>query len=237
MNEKELYKSLNKKERIVYGYVQKNKDTVQYMNIRDLSENCNVSTATVLRFVHKMGMTGYRELKQWCKKKEALNNFSYHTKEVIECLEKMENPLFDELLEEAASIIREADFVLFEGIGNSGGTALLGARYLSNYGIFSLALNDPFYNYEVMPKKIVIILLSSSGETKELIREMENFNMLKIPVICITSDENSTLGQMADLALPYYFRQQRKSGVFDMSSQIPAIYIIERLANKVKCNK
>lgn len=231
---KELYNQLNKKERDVYVYVEKNKDKVSYMNIRDLAFNCQVSTTTVLRYIHKLGMKSYKEFKFWCRNQEGSQHFSYQTKEIIECLEKMENPIFEERLEEAVSIIKNCEFVLFEGIGNSGGSALLAARYFSNFGIFSLSLNDPFYNFEVLPENMVVIVLSSSGETPEIISEVKNFIKFNIPIICITSSEESTLAKLSDLTISYYFRQQRKDSVFDMASQIPAIHIIEKLANKLK---
>lgn len=233
---KEIYQQLNKKEKIVYTYVEKNKDKVSYMNIRDLAYNCGVSTTTILRFIHKLNFDSYKEFKFWCRNKDEREEFSYHTKEVIECLEKLENPIFEERLEEAVSIIKNCEFVLFEGIGNSGGTALLGARYFSNFGYFSLSLNDPFYNFEVLPKNMAVIILSSSGETPEIIAEVENFIKFNIPIIAITSSEESTLAQLSDLTLSYYLRQQRKDNTFDMSSQIPAVHIIEKMANKLKNN-
>lgn len=231
---KEIYQLFNKKEREVFDYVERNRDKAAYMNIRELASECEVSTATILRFIKKLGLESYKEFKFWCLDQKDPEEFNYYTQEVIDCLKKMSNPIFEERLEEAASIIRDSDFILFEGIGNSGGTALLGARYFSNFGFFSLTLNDPFYNMEVLPKNMAIIVLSASGETSEIINETDNFIQLNIPIICITSNEESTLGKMADLTIGYHLRQQRKRGVFDMSSQIPAIHIIERLAHKAK---
>lgn len=234
MEIKEIYQTMNKKEKEVYNYVERNRDKAAYMNVRELAENCDVSTATILRFIKKLGLESYKEFKFWCLKQENEQQFNYYTQEVIDCLKKMSTPMFEEKIEEAAALIRECDLVLFEGIGNSGGTAILGARYFSNFGMFSLSLNDPFYNFELLPKNMVVIILSSSGETSEAIMEMKAFIRLNIPVICITSNEESTLGQMSDLTLAYYQRQQRKDGVFDMSSQIPAIHIIEKIAHKIK---
>lgn len=234
MDIKYIYQKLSKKEKEVYNYVERNKDTVAYMNIREIAENCGVSTTTILRFVKKIGLNSYKEFKYWCLKKEDKLEFNYYTKEVINCLNKMSNEIFEEKLEEVAAIINECDFILFVGIGNSAGTALLGARYFSNFGVFSLTLNDPFYNLELLPKNMAVIILSVSGETHEIITETRNFINFNIPVITITSNENSTLSHMSDLTIAYYLRQQRKNQYFDMASQIPAVYIIERLANKIK---
>ena len=54
MDIKYIYQKLSKKEKEVYNYVERNKDTVAYMNIREIAENCGVSTTTILRFVKKL---------------------------------------------------------------------------------------------------------------------------------------------------------------------------------------
>ena len=234
MIDKEILNSLNKKEEAVFNYVERNREKAAYMNVRELAEECDVSTATILRFIKKLGLASYKEFKFWCLEQEKDETFNYYTKEIIECLRKTSNPIFEEKLEEAAALIKEKEFVIFYGIGNSGGTAQLGARYFSNFGIFSINLNDPFYNLEILPQNMVVIICSASGETSEVILEAKGFIRRQIPVICITSNEESSLARISDYTLAYYLRQQRKDKTFDMSSQIPAIHVIERLAHKIK---
>lgn len=237
MEEQQLYHLLKHKERIIFKYVLKNKDKVAYMSIRELALNCGVSSATVLRFVKKINFSNYKEFKCWCLSEEKTQKFNYHTEEIINCLKKTSDSLFLEKIEEAANLISESDLVLFGGVGNSAASAMLGARYFSNFGLFAIFLNDPFYNFETLPNKTIFILFTSSGETKELIRIAEEIIKQNIPIICITSDEDSILGQMADLTLAYYFKKKRKNKVLDMASQIPAIHIVELLAHKIKSNK
>ena len=229
---KEQYKSLNKKERDVYSYVEANKEKASYMNIRELAHVCNVSTATILRFIHKLGYESYKEYK-FDNRKEDKKVFYYHTSEIIDCLMKMETPYFEELLQEAADMINASDLIVVGGVGNNIGIATYAARCFSNKGKFALSLNDPFYNIESLPKNIIYICLSVSGETKEMIQEVNAFHKAGTPILCISSKEDSTIGKMADLNLSYYLAEQRKNQVFDGASQIPAISIIERLAHKI----
>lgn len=234
MISKKQFESLQPKEKNVFTYIMANKDMAGYMNVRELAQECDVSTATVLRCVHKMGFDSYHAFKYWCHHEEKdEKKFSYHKQRIISCLRKMDSELYQERLEEAASIICECELVLFMGIGNSGGIASYGARCFSNKGMFSLCMDDPFYNFSRMPKKMAIIICSVSGETPEIIRRLDTFIEAKIPMICITKSYESTIAQLCDLTLAYEVEFQRNKDSFDMSSQIPTVLLIEELAHMI----
>ncbi|MDN5450091.1 MAG: transcriptional regulator, partial [Enterobacterales bacterium] len=55
--------TLNGLELMVYNYVIKNKDKVMYMTIRELADEADVSTTTILRFCKKMNCSGYSEFR------------------------------------------------------------------------------------------------------------------------------------------------------------------------------
>ena len=54
-------KDLNINEKKLFEYVVRNTQTVKDMSIRTFSNNCFVSTTTVLRFVKKLGYDGYKQ--------------------------------------------------------------------------------------------------------------------------------------------------------------------------------
>ncbi len=53
--------SLNKTDRSIYDYVAQNLEKVKDKSIRTLSHECFVSTATIFRFVQKLGFSGYAD--------------------------------------------------------------------------------------------------------------------------------------------------------------------------------
>lgn len=53
--------SLTKGERGLFDYVIKHMDEIKNKSIREVSAACFVSTTTFLRFVRKIGYTGYSE--------------------------------------------------------------------------------------------------------------------------------------------------------------------------------
>ena len=52
---------INKNEQILLDFVIKNMDSIKNKNIRELAAECFVSTTTFLRFVRKIGFSGYSE--------------------------------------------------------------------------------------------------------------------------------------------------------------------------------
>lgn len=234
MIKKEIIESFNKKELQVYHYIETNKEKVGYMRIRELAKEANVSTATVLRFVKKMGFESYHELKYWCQKEDNTYQVeSYQSKEIIHCLMKLETSYFQEQIEEAVEIIQSSNLVIFVGIGNSGGTAHYGARCFTNSGTFSLCQDDPFYNSACVKGTPVVIILSVSGETPEVIQQISGYQQKGCALICITSSAQGTLAKMSDLTLAYHLKLRVSEPVTDFSSQIPALYIIEMLAHEL----
>ncbi|RKI41071.1 MurR/RpiR family transcriptional regulator [bacterium D16-51] len=80
---------------------------------------------------------------------------------------------FEERIQEGAELIRDAEMVVFVGLGSSGVLARYGARYPSNFGKFSVGLEDVFYPLiEMTYPKIAVIVLSVSGETTGVIEAL-----------------------------------------------------------------
>lgn len=234
MISKEQFESLQPKEKNVFTYIMGNKEMAGYMNVRELAKACEVSSATVLRCIHKMGFENYPAFKYWCHHEDIEEkNFSYHKRRIITCLQNMDNSYVNEKLDEVATVLSNCELVLFMGIGNSGGIASYGARCFSNKGMFSLCMEDPFYNFYRLPKKMAVLICSVSGETPEIIRRLDTFIESKVPIICITSNRNSTISQLSDLTLAYSVEFQRIEDSYDMSSQIPAVILIEELAQMI----
>ena len=136
-------------------------------------------------------------------------------------------------LDEGAGLIARAERVFLVGIGNSGSMAEYGARYLSNLGKFALSVTDPFYPVTVTPNvTMTAVLLSVSGETVQILHLAQQFKARGCSLI--TSSPQSTLAKMADMTLPYYTTARRVgSEKYDLTSQMPALYLLEALAHRV----
>ena len=84
-----------------------------------------------------------------------------------------------------------------------------------------------------MAKNALAIVLSVSGETAEILRFASQFSLHNCKVMSITSHDNSALAKLADFNLSWHIPQTRVGGVYDITTQIPVIYILETLGRKL----
>lgn len=233
----EQLKSLNDLEMQVYQYIIQHKAAVPYMRIRELAAESYVSSTTILRFCRKMGCDGYSEFK-W-KLKEHLGQQKAKTvpdnvKEVKTFLEEAGNGRFDDILEEAASMIAKADRVVLAGIGNSGCIGQYGARCFTNMGKFSVFISDPFYPLHQLGESSIGIVLSTSGETKEAVDIAKYLKESGSRVISITNDDQCTLAKMSDLNISCFLSVSRgEYQIIDYTTQLPVVYLLESLSRRV----
>ncbi|MGL5966693.1 MAG: MurR/RpiR family transcriptional regulator [Kluyvera sp.] len=229
--------SLNNLEMMVYHYVIKNRDTVMYMTIRELADAAGVSTTTVMRFCRKLNCDGYSEFRVRFKlylEQDEPQQTNFGTSEIMSFFKSVNNDEFDTLLNEAVEIILSSERVIFVGAGTSGSLAKYGARFFSNIGKFSNHIDDPYFPVtNDMAKNALAIVLSVSGETEEILRFAGQFSLHRCKVMSITSHENSRLAKLADFNLSWHVPQTRIGGVYDITTQIPVIYILETLGRKL----
>ncbi|ALB69507.1 MurR/RpiR family transcriptional regulator [Cronobacter muytjensii] len=229
--------SLNNLEMMVYNFVVKNRDKVMYMTIRELADAAGVSTTTVLRFCRKLNCEGYSEFRVRFKlylEQNEPQQANFGASEIISFFRSVNNEEFDALLEKAVEIILESERIIFVGAGTSGALAKYGARFFSNVGKFSNHIDDPYFPVtNDMAKNALAIVLSVSGETEEILRFASQFSLHRCKVLSVTSHENSSLAKLADFNLSWHVPQTRIAGVYDITTQIPVIYILETLGRKL----
>jgi DNA-binding MurR/RpiR family transcriptional regulator len=232
----ENIKALNDLELSVYNYIMDNKEKVKYMKIRDLANEVHVSTTTILNFCKKVGCDGYTEFK--VKFKDYLlqtdtQQISEDTGEIIDFLKKSSSEEFEAKITTIANEILKAKRTVFIGSSMSGIVAKYGARYLSSVGEFSLFIDDPYYpTTGEIYEDSVIVVCSVSGETNDIIDHMSRFKNKRCTIISITDTENSTISKLSDINISYYVSMIR-IGRYDITSQIPAMSIIERVGKKI----
>lgn len=229
--------SLNNLEMMVYHYVIKNSDKVMYMTIRELADAAGVSTTTVLRFCRKLNCDGYSEFRVRYKLYLEQNEppqANFGAGEIISFFKSVNNDEFDTLLNQAVDIIFASERIIFVGAGTSGSLAKYGARFFSNIGKFSNHIDDPYFPVtNDMAKNALAIVLSVSGETEEILRFASQFSLHNCKVMTITSHEHSRLAKLADFNISWHAPQMRIAGVYDVTTQIPVIYILESLGRKL----
>ncbi|WCG81497.1 MurR/RpiR family transcriptional regulator [Pectobacterium sp. A5351] len=234
------HNSLNDNEMRVYEYIIRNYDKVIYMSVRDLSRECNISSTVVLNFCYKMNFQGYNEFKlslanHLKKVKEMSENDDM--KEIIYFFRMIQYRLFDLTFKNMANFLREANHVIFVGVGSSGGIARYGARMFSNLGKSSHFIDDPWY--PVADKNYVnevAIFLSVSGETPDVLKLATRYKENGCKLLSVSSSQNSSLSKITDLNISYHLPLKLINNDFNVTSQVPAVYILELLGKSLSDN-
>ena len=237
---------LNESELIVYNYVFSHLDEIAEMNIRELAAAAGVSTSSVMRFCNKTGCTGYTEFKYWLRQsleqQPQANVYMHSAIPTIHYLQQMSsNPDFSRKLSEAAGLCLQAQQILFLGIGTSGILGQYGARFFSSVGLTAFSVMDPFYPSPARDmSNTLLVALSVSGETPEMIRLLDGYKKKQVTIISLTNTSQSTIARMSDLNFPYYMPLVYafpKLGGVNLTTQIPAIYILESLTYRIRSEK
>lgn len=235
------YKSvqkLNELELGVYNYVMTHRDEVMHMKIRQLAANAHVSTTTVLRFCTKMGYEGYSDFKLQLKiekENKALSNLSKRDDELQDFFKLARKPEFQQNILACAQMLQKASRLFFFGMGSSGMMAQYGARLFSTVGIDTLNIEDSFYPLpETDNESTILVVLSVSGETEMMLQLVSRLKTRGVLIISITNHEKSTLAKISDRSIPSYIPIELVADHYNVTSQVPTVYLLEELARKAR---
>ena len=122
----------------------------------------------------------------------------------IKALNLLKNYISTDFVKVVNLLLKNKGKIIVSGIGKSGHIASKIASTFSSVGSPSFYIHPSEANHGdlgMLEKKDVVILISNSGETSELINLILYCKKLGIPIISITSEPNSTLSRESDLNL------------------------------------
>ena len=246
---KQNYDSFTEREKLIANYLLGSKKSIISMSAKDIATLTNTSAPTVVRFSKKIGFNSLNEMKLQLsinlENEENNSEFEYldgnlSTKNIIlgikNSIDSIMNQtiglLKEEELEKAIEKLIKAKNVYIYSIGSSG---LVGQDFyykLSRINKRCTAHLDTHLQITssaLLEKHDVVIAISYSGETKEVLMCVENAKKRGATVIAITkASVNNTLENISDIVLhvPYVERSLREGA---MSSRISHLAIIDML--------
>lgn len=237
MFEKNSVDSLNDLETKVYSYILLHYEKVIYMTIRELSVSCHVSTTAILNFCYKMNCEGYTDFRTKLRiylEKESERKDNKEVSDIIGFFSLIKYEGFHHSIERAVSLISKKKQVIFIGTGSSGIIARYGARVFNSQGKFGLHIDDPWN--PIVPNDYsdsVAIILSVSGETPDLMNICRKLKKFECSMISISSHPNCTISSLSDIHISYHLPLKLIDNDFNVTTQIPAVYILELLGRGI----
>lgn len=236
----EILQSFNDLEMLVYSYIMEHKREIQFMTIRELADAVHVSTSTILRFCKKTGCDGYAEFRVQFKnflknqeEKDKAPDSDTAMDEIVNFFRTATSTRYEQQIKEAAGVIKKAKQLIFIGIGTSGILGKYGARYFSNLGKYSQFIEDPYYPIVMDMEETVVVALSESGETQETVRLAGRFMEHNCRLVSITNGSANVLAKMSDYNLAYYVSRQMSRKEYNITTQVPVLYLLEALGRRL----
>lgn len=187
------------------------------MSVADIAKACTVSEATVVRYCRHNGYTGLKEYKialanhdERAKVSPITGNESIAElkhKIFLGCVETIyasDERLSAAQLEQALHVLSHADNIDVYALGGSKPIASYLRHQFIKLGIRTNVYSDSYtmrMSQAQLKKDDVVIAISCSGKTVEIIEAMNSAKALGASTICITTVSDSPLAQLTDIAL------------------------------------
>lgn len=243
------YNELFDAEKRVADYILAHSDKVIDMTVSELSEESEASKATIVRLCKKCDCEGFYHLKIKMAK-EMINNSDTNTSNEIninELEQSLQNILtnkYEELKQTLSNIdikslnqiikhIDNANLVLFAAQGNTIPIALDAAYKFNEIGITSFSA--PIIEHQLvlahkLTKNDVVIAISASGESKNLLNVIDAALEKNATVISITNSAKSTLALKAKYHIQTISRERLFFPEFSfVFSRLAAMSVLETL--------
>ena len=242
-----------KSEKTLIKYIKSDLDNIIYKSISIIAKESGVGEATITRFTKKLGFNGFQDFKVTLakeisnKKNTSIINLHVHRdesvtetankmlKSSINILEQKVKQIDLDLMCKCRDLIMNAKRVYFIGIGYSGIAATDINYKFMRIGFTTVPVTDS-HTMVIMSSITndddVIVAISNSGTTKEVIKTVKQAKENGTKIITLTEDSDNPLRKLSDYELTYTSAET----IFEtgsISSKIPQIFLLDLLYTEV----
>lgn len=246
---KQNYSSFTEREKEIADYLIQAKESIIEMSARDIAVKTNTSAPTVVRFAKKLGFNSLNEMKLKIsinlEKNDEPKNFEYldsslETKSIVYGIKNSIHSVIDKTidlidekeLDKAIKLLVEAKNIYVFSIGGSGLVGLDLYYKLSRINKRCIVHSDSHLQITssvLVEKDDVVVAISYSGETKEILKCVENAKSSGAAIISITkASVNNKLESLSDITLkvPAQEKSLREGAISSRMSQLALIDIL-----------
>lgn len=250
-----IYPSLTKAEKKVADVVRSNPEEAVYATVTDLSEKSGVGETSVIRFFRKLGYKGFHEFKLSIAQDlanlqvymndeiEETDDFAVIAQKITMNNERILRNTMELLnlneLKKAVTSILSANKVYIYGVGSSGNTAMDAHYRFMRLGMNVEVQRDSHIiamSAALVQEGDVVIGVSTSGSTKDLVDPIKQAHDNGAKVICLTSHARSPITNFADAILLIPAKEMPLQGGA-LSTKIAQIHMLDILSTLLLAQK
>ncbi|WP_096185659.1 MurR/RpiR family transcriptional regulator [Evansella halocellulosilytica] len=231
------YHSFSPGETKVADFVLNNKEGILNIHIKDLASATGVSVATITRFCKRIDCKSFVDFKILLRDAVELlgeaENLIEEVDTIYHSIIRSSHKLLEqEKLEVASNWIQEAKSIQVYGLGSSGLSATELKYRLMRMGYTVDAHTDShlmLMNAALISEGDLVIAISNSGKTREMIEAVELAKRDNAKVLTITNFEKTPLSNLSDLILFSSNLKQYEQRDF-INSQLSILYILDLIS-------
>lgn len=231
------YHNLSLKEKEIADYIVQHKSSIQNINIRELADHTHSSTSTITRFCKKINCDSFVDFKirlsrEAEKPSGNTNGFTQVQNLYNEIVNATADMMHQEDFENVVQMIKNAQRVQVYGLGSSGLSALEFKYRLMRMNITIDAMTDShmmLMSAALLNKNDLIIGLSNSGQTAEIIDALKIGKRNGAATISITNYNHTPLTDISDISL-FTPSLHRMGDTHFINSQLAIIYVLDVLS-------
>lgn len=230
-------REFTKSEIKIYDFIKAQMESVLYFSLTELSEKCGVGDATILRFCRKIGYKGYQDFKLAIAQEQSFEKelsddthfYSRLLKNTQTALEDTMNLIDEKVLSQVLNAINQTNDITIFGVGHSGTTAYDLQSKLMRVGKQTGVYSDAHFQLmraANMGSDSLVIAVSISGSTKDIVDASRLAKEKGATVIAITSYKRSPLTEVADYVLQTSGKENPLDGG-SMEGKISQLFVID----------
>ncbi|WBL14766.1 MurR/RpiR family transcriptional regulator [Sutcliffiella sp. NC1] len=223
--------SLSHSEKHVLYYIDDHLDEAKTLPLTEMADINNVSTTTIVRMCHKLGLEGFTELKYILKTLD--KDYIPSDENILNRHQHDINTMLSQLtiddINKMTNLMMSADKVIIVAVGLS---KMMG-EYLSK---LLMQVNKPtFYVYEshiidllsnMVGKNDLVVFISSSGETQTIVKIAEKLRYHQTSTAAITNTVDSQLNSLVTTAVSANVERVTFGG-YDLTARSTLLVLID----------
>ncbi|WP_418746802.1 MurR/RpiR family transcriptional regulator [Frisingicoccus sp.] len=246
---REIKKELTPKEVKIVEFIEQNQENVMRYSITELAIKCNSSESSIVRLCKKIGYKGFQEFKIALAQNTSENYSSKYLQQDVEpgdskkdiaikvfnasaqALMDTVTILTEEKIENGMKLIAEAEKISFFGVGGAGVVATDAYHRFCKLKKPCQLFTDYYSQVNkslVADEHDLIIAISHSGKTRDILVSLQNAKNNNAKIIAITQFGNSPITQLADVV---FFTSSKETAFRHdaMASRIAEMAILDSL--------
>ncbi|GGC99289.1 RpiR family transcriptional regulator [Thalassobacillus devorans] len=223
---------LNDTDDEIIEYIVKNKECVIKMSIQMLAKKFYTVPNTITRLSKKLGYDGFSQLKNTLKEevqgevREQDSTLQYNMKRTLDLVDR-------EMLRKVADKLKDSRHIYIFGVGDTVPFCEILSTHIKIGGKsaeYFLHRHDAVYAMNHAKSQDVLILISMSGETRQIM-EMAGLAKEKgVTIVSLTHFTRNSLESEADMRL-FFYSPKKMLENYNISDKTPVMMIMQMLSN------